>query len=261
MRVSWVHPSWRDLVIESLADDAELRRNFLAHSGVDGAALALSTGGNRDRPLLLEDADWDALGDGLHSLCSELDEAEAVQLLGILEAAGHDPEVLALARLALDRLGWAGKAVSADAIIAWTSLARQLYPRPEPPAIAMTWLELEPHHAPQTPEELERFTDWLRLAEMLWRWDEDLLQQLGFPDRYAAILEAFSGDTPIEPVLEREMRIESLGRLMVIDPEIAGRARTATGTLQLEEALALEPVEAPPPANGFPVERVLRDLA
>ena len=56
MRVDWVHPSWRDLVIESLADDAAARRHFLARCGVDGAALALSGGGGaageRERPLL-----------------------------------------------------------------------------------------------------------------------------------------------------------------------------------------------------------------
>ena len=30
MRVSWVHPSWRDLVIESLAADPVERRRFLS---------------------------------------------------------------------------------------------------------------------------------------------------------------------------------------------------------------------------------------
>ena len=258
MRVSWVHPSWRDLVIESLAADTEQRRHFLARCGVDGAALALSSGGARERPLLLEDADWDALGDGLYRLCSELDEAEAVQLLGILEAAGDDPEVLALARLALDRLGWSGKAVSVDAIAAWMPLAQRLDPHLEPPAIAMTWLELEPDRAPETPEELERFADWLRLAELLWRHDADLLERLGFPDRYASVLADFTGDTPNEPPVERDLRIESLDRLMVIDPDVAGRAMSATGALRLEEAMAVP--EAPEPQLGFPVERVLRDL-
>jgi hypothetical protein len=244
-------------VIEALAADAALRRHFLARCGVDGAALALSTGGARERPLLVEDADWDALGDGLYALCSELDEREAVPLLNVLEAAGDDPEVLALARLALDRLGWGGKAVNVDAIAAWIPLAYRLDPRPEPPAVAMTWLELEPHRAPETPEELERFADWLRLAELLWRHDAGLLERLGFPDRYASVLEEFTGDTPNEPVLERELRIESLDRLMVLDPEVAGRAMSTTGTLR--DAVPVP--ETPEPQRGFPVERVLRDLA
>ena len=69
-------------MIESLAEDAETRRHFLARCGVDGAALALSgaggAAGERERPLLREDADWDALGDGLYRLCHELDEVEAI---------------------------------------------------------------------------------------------------------------------------------------------------------------------------------------
>jgi hypothetical protein len=263
MRVEWVHPSWRDLVIESLAQDAEARRHFLARCGVDGAALALSgaggASGDRERPLLREDADWDALGDGLYGLCSDLGEAEAAQLLGVLEAAGEHAEVLALARLALDRLGWAGKAVSVDAIAAWAPLAARLDPRPEPPALALTWLELEPHALPETPEELERFADWVRLAEVLWRYDAELLARLGFPDRYADLLGHFAEDGPREePVLEREMRIEALGRLRVLDPELAGAAKATW--LELIMDAATPPAATPPPARGFPVDRVLRDL-
>jgi hypothetical protein len=42
MRVAWVHPTWRDLVIERLAADATLRRR---HRGPHEILLALSTGG------------------------------------------------------------------------------------------------------------------------------------------------------------------------------------------------------------------------
>ena len=97
MRVDWVHPSWRDLVIESLAADPAERWRFLRRTGVDGAAIALSTeggaAGERARPLLQQDADWDALGDGLYTLCADIDEAGAVRLLEVLAAAGDDPEV------------------------------------------------------------------------------------------------------------------------------------------------------------------------
>src|SRR4051794_5079551 len=143
MRVTWVHPSWRDLVIESLAADPAARRRFLSCCGVDGAALALSSAGGaegaRERPLLCEDADWDALGDGLHHLCADLDEAEAVRLLGTLEAAGEEPEVLALARLVIDRLGWGRKAPSGAAVCAWAPLGVPLEPPPGPPPGGLAW--------------------------------------------------------------------------------------------------------------------------
>jgi hypothetical protein len=263
MRVDWVHPSWRDVVIDALAADASDRRGFLSHCGVDGAAVAPSpeggTGGERERPLLKDDADWDALGDGLHHRCADLDEADAIRLLHVLADAGDDAEARALAELVLRRLGWSGKAVSVDAIGAWAAVSANLEPRPAPPAVAMTWLELEPSHVPETPEELERMADWLRLAELLTERAPELIEGLGFPQRYEVVLEAFATDTPREePVLERELRIESLARLASLDEELSGRAMNESLALTFEVAEAV-PDELPI-ANGFPIERVLRDL-
>ena len=263
MRVDWVHPSWRDLVIESLAADPSERRRFLRRCGVDGAAIALSTeggaAGERTRPLLQGDADWDALGDGLYTLCADLDEAGAIRLLDVIAAAGDDGEVKALAELVLKRLGWSGKAVSVDAIGAWAAVSASLDPRPEPPAVAMTWLELEPSHAPETPEELERMADWLRLAELLTERAPQLIEGLGFPQRYESVLEAFATNTPRdEPPIERELRIESLARLASLDEQLSARAMNESLALTFEVAEAV-PDELPV-SNGFPIERVLRDL-
>ena len=80
MRVAWVHPTWRDLVIERLASDAALRRHFLGHCGPHGVVLALSTAGGaegeRPLPLIAGDEDWDALGDRIYALVPELEHAE-----------------------------------------------------------------------------------------------------------------------------------------------------------------------------------------
>jgi len=254
VRVDWVHPSWRDLVIDELAEDAEERRRFLRHCGVDGVTVALG-----ERRLLRTDADWDALGDGIHHLCPELDEAEAVRLLDVLADAGPDDEVKALAEIALRRLRWAGKAVGVDALGAWAAVARWFDPRPEPPAVGLTWLELEPHHVPRTPQELERMADWLRLAELLRERLPELLDGLGFPERYEEILRAFAeSEPPAEPPVERELRIESLERLAELDPEISERAFNRSIELAFEGP---PPAPQPPePAGGFPVERVLEDL-
>jgi len=259
-----VHPSWRDVVIDSLARNEDERRGFLSRCGVDGAAVALSSeggrAGERERPLLQGDADWDALGDGLHHRCAELDEAEAIRLLHVLAEAGEDAEARALAALVLKRLGWSGKAVSVDAIGAWAAVSANLDPRPQPPAVAMTWLALELSHAPETPEELERMADWLRLAELLTERAPELIEGLGFPQRYEAVLEAFATDAPRdEPVLERELRIESLARLAILDEQLAGPALNESLALSFEAA---EPVPEMPPSsgNGFPIARVLKDL-
>ena len=263
MRVDWVHPSWRDLVIDELANDPSARCRFLSRCGVDGAAVALSgsggSEGGRERPLLRSDADWDALGDGLHHRCAELDEAEAVRLLQVLADAGEGPEVDALASLVMNRLGWGGKVLSVDAIGAWLTLAPRVDPRPDPPAVAMTWLELEPPVAPRTPEEMARMGDWVQLAGLLDEHHPEMLAVLGFPGRYGTVLHDFAMHTPRdEPVLERELRIETLARLAALYPVLSGQALNESLALRYE---AMEPLtEVLPPVIGFPVERVLRDL-
>jgi hypothetical protein len=261
MRVDWVHPSWRDLVIEELAADPRERRRFLSRCGVDGAAVALSGAGGaegtRERPLLREDADWDALGDGLHQLCADLDEPSAVRLLDVIAGAGENAETRALAELVLRRLGWGGKAVSVDAIGAWAAVSKWLDPRPAPPAVALTWLELEPHHVPETPQEIEQMADWLRLAELLTERAPELLEGLGFPERYSDILRAFADSAPPEePPVERELRIQSLERLAELDPELSAQAWDKSILLAFQAAPA-RPAED---GSGYPVDRVLRDL-
>jgi len=145
MRVAWVHPSWRDGVIDWLASDPDARRHFLARCGVDGVALALQ------RPLLFEDADWDALGDGIYSLCHEADEVEATQLLVLLHAAGADPEVLALGTLALTRLDWGGRTLDDDAVDAWQRLAARLESALEAPVPRRPRPSPEPAVPPPSP--------------------------------------------------------------------------------------------------------------
>jgi hypothetical protein len=258
VRVDWVHPSWRDVVIEALAADDAERRRFLANCGVDGAALALSeaggAAGERVRPLLRDDRDWDALGDGLHRLCPELSEADAVRLLNVLAAAEPDPERRALAELVARRLAarWREHVVGVDALVAWAAVAGRL------PPVAPTWHTLAPQHAPREPAEVERFCDWLRLAELLERHDPELLTGLGFPDHYAPALDEFAEATPRgEPPLEHEQRLQALTRLQDLYPRCTGPALQSVSVLSAED----EPEALPAPDGaGFPVTRVLRDL-
>jgi hypothetical protein len=60
MRVEWLHPSWRDLVIEHLAGDADARARLLTGCSGHGVLLALSFGGGEhgDRELLRTAPEW-----------------------------------------------------------------------------------------------------------------------------------------------------------------------------------------------------------
>lgn len=58
----WMHPSWRDLVIEHLIHNTNERRHFISRCGVNGILLAISFAGGaeglRKYPLLVDQEDW-----------------------------------------------------------------------------------------------------------------------------------------------------------------------------------------------------------
>src|SRR5271169_4917191 len=60
--IDWMHPSYRDLVIDELQQHATLRKKFLAHAGLGGLSLALSAAGgaqgSRRFPLMESNEEW-----------------------------------------------------------------------------------------------------------------------------------------------------------------------------------------------------------
>jgi len=199
VRVAWVHPTWRDLVIERLAADPELRHRFLGRCGPHGVVLALSTGGGalgeRRLPLLRDDEDWDAVGDRIYALVPELEHAELVSVLAAVglalrELTHTDParsgEARALARLTLTRTDsvWtaANVPVPLDCIDAWLGLSMRFYPPVWPGFLAPTWAELLPTELPDPDDlpEVQRFTDWMTLSELVGNFSVELLGTLGY---------------------------------------------------------------------------------
>jgi hypothetical protein len=280
MRVAWVHPTWRDLVIERLAGDPPLRRRFLARCGVHGIVLAVSVaggaGGQRRLPLLGDDADWDTAGDRLYALVPELETGELVVLLEALAVmideldpavGGSEPQ--ALARLALSRVAglWdaARDPVPLPALGAWLRLAGRLEPPPEPPSLAATWAELLPARIPGPDDvaEVQRLTDWLILCRLLpdparvaLGWGPDHMDRIAeFVDRAAADPGRYATD-PVVGALDAAAQLY---------PDLAGRARRVTVLLLKPEMSKSwgdppEPIDAPALVEGFDIDRVLADL-
>lgn len=87
--VSWAHPSWRDMVIECVAESPERRGAFLANCSVDGLALALSSGGgaggDRRLPFLKTADDWEIVEQRLPKLVERLEESEVSDLLALIK--------------------------------------------------------------------------------------------------------------------------------------------------------------------------------
>lgn len=209
MRVAWVHPTWRDLVIERLARDAALRHRFLGRCGPHGIALALSTrggtAGERGLPLVDGDEDWDAIADRIYTLAPELEPRETVTVLmaidHLLPAVADDAmlagEAAALARMALERFGelWEGAhaVVALACIDAWLSAAARLNPPPWPTFLGVTWANLLPAELPDADDlpEVQRFTDWRTLCEMVATFSPELLDELGYGAPQRNLMRAF----------------------------------------------------------------------
>jgi hypothetical protein len=278
MRVAWVHPSWRDLVIDELAADRAARLRFLTAAGLDGVLLAVSTAGGaygeRVLPLLVTDADWDALADRVHALAAELDARGHARLLDGLAAAigatdGRDParhlEVLAVAEQALARATtlWAraGEELDVDLLRSWYGLAGRVSAAPPPPALDRTWAALLPAGPLlDPPSELERVDSWLALCEVLADHDRAALHRLGFFDRHAMLVADLAvllesrvcGDGPVAA--------SALARLARLWPDVV------PASLQLDEPWdpfgpPEDPAPPPPLAAWLDVDRILRDLA
>jgi conflict system STAND superfamily ATPase len=298
--VTWVHPSWRDLVIDQLIEDATARESFLRRSSVDGLLLALSTAGGttgeRLLPLLHEDRDWDAAGDQLAQLVPTLDHPDLTRLFIALDEAcaatvddGRRGELRYLVEGALSAVArrWSRERtpIAVGVLHWWLQLASLLADPPPVPELMTTWIELAPTASVDVHarEEIIRFDDWTTLCEVLGAYAGETLAAFGFPDRQRDVIDSFvSAAEATEPAAlaraERELLAASMRRLGRLGATDVARARDVAIRLlavpqepelpevhmrrRLSRGLR-EILEAPivePRSDEALVARVLRDL-
>jgi hypothetical protein len=294
--IDWVHPSWRDLVIEQLRSDAPMRQRFLSVCGVDGVTLALSqeggTGGERNLPLLETDADWDRLDDRLRELFHQLEPRDLVRVLLTLDTALtniadqrqlREAQSLALHVLDATRRMWdqADQPLSAFLLDAWYRLGQHIPNEAERPRVSTTWVELHPGSIlRQRPnkDELLRADEWLAVAQTLRTHDLAALDELGFFSRDWNLLQWLVMSLPKYVPAHPELRpyVESLlKRIQTLVPTLAERAESAFTIagfgLESEATRWFVPHDIAVPPSTEPVSgqsdfsrrdvgRVLRDL-
>jgi hypothetical protein len=278
--VRWVHPSWRDLVIDELATVDDLRTRFLTHCDLEGVLLAISSGGGsegtRAFPLLRSDADWDTLGDRVWRLVQDLDDHDLSRLLWALsdasdvaptEAQGREVDHLGAAALQAVGRRYHGLSAPIQVIEPWLELAYCVENGPEPPYEA-TWIELLPS-PPLSSEDLGQVQDWVLLAGLLLRYAPRRLARLGFPD---GCEEAISGVLELgkelrgQPGHDADAVARVAKRLRVV---LDGVDRPQRAAEALELVADLDYVEWPDPTAGvsvppadpdMTVARILNDL-
>ena len=234
--VTWVHPSWRDLVIEQLREDQPQRERFLHNSSLEGLLLALSTAGGAEGerllPLMCGDGDWDAVAERLADLIPTLDEPDLNRLFIALGEAHtattgsnrRELEHLACSALAAVARRWSRghSPIPLGSLETWFALADVLGNPPPAPEVAATWIELGPTAPIDVggQEEVVRFDDWTALCELLNEHTADALARFGFPneqrnliDAFVAAAEAAAADPLALPRTRRELLASSLWRL------------------------------------------------
>jgi hypothetical protein len=290
--IGWVHPSWRDLVIDELAEDAAARRRFLSACGIYGVLLALSgkggATGERSLPLMLCDRDWDTLGDRIGELLGELEDHDLGRLLFALGDALNDwlepaqrSEVEFLTGYVLGALnrswGKQGQPVPVFLLEAWYTANELLPTGEEPPPVLPTWDELHPSDyrvaGDLTARDLQAFDDWLALAEILASHDPDALRRVGFFAYDQQLLAHLAvelgaiGDPDLAVLAEALLR-----RIRALSPTYGGLARETLTRLKAQPSderwWVPRDIDAPPSREpvsrariGFTREDVGRVLA
>lgn len=95
--IDWVHPSFRDLVIDELANDLRLQERYWQGADALGVAIALSesggAAGNRRWPLLAHEQSWKWFADCCERLASFSEQSGTRQLVAYLLAAWKQEDV------------------------------------------------------------------------------------------------------------------------------------------------------------------------
>jgi len=215
--VDWIHPSYRDLVIDELAADSDLRTQFLKRASLEGFKLAVSdTGGRaglRRLPFVLSTESWDLLRERALAIVRDLDQDR--DLLEILSSAAKRSTSIGLEcnwEDFISRVCCAVKAkwdtsarhLKAGELAAFRGARSAINSNQDLPEILGTWFSLEEEfreifsagHS-LVPRDLKLFDELTRFAEEAEACVPGFLGKRGFLNQF---------ELAVEPLFERAKR-------------------------------------------------------
>jgi hypothetical protein len=240
--ISWIHPSYRDLVIDELYADSDLRKLFLKRATRGGIALAVSRlggpKGERQLPLLRDDDDWKVVESRAIELVSQGPSSEIADLLTSLTfSAGSHAAAVERDRLVAvigsvchatrERWNANRQAFNAAELKAYADASVLLARLPELPDLTCSWNQHADDAFSMGIEALRPNVDaiqaWIDLAVEIERTEPRFLVKAQFPAGYVdqidrlldaaktELAEPFEADLPSE-YREEATRVLSLGR-------------------------------------------------
>lgn len=214
-QIEWMHPSWRDLVIDHLSSNSAARRKFLSRCGLQGFMLAFSSAGgasgNRVTPLLVDADDWHALTNSLPTvLASEISAPgrvldavrDAIAASKAMVPIGSEPRLLELAGELLKHLhaDWqtTPQKCTALLLLKYYQLSECLWPLPRSPNLPAIWdahveatfQEIDESDPEEADTDYPAVRQWIDLADTIANNEPRFLRQAGFSEKYLETLQA-----------------------------------------------------------------------
>lgn len=232
--VDWIHPSYRDLIIDELVDSSELRNTFLRRASLDGIKVAVSDTGGREGqrrlPFMRSAESWDILRQRCLAL---VEPSSSAELLGILSEAAAENDTVHLKPKWQRLLKDVCDAVSREWEAAqYTFRASELRACVEARALAALGTKM-PNIRPSWDHLVNLFEDGLRHAKnlgVIFDFDlfdtmvsyadvvkevaPDFLVEVGYPENYesqiADVLEQATFELEIDPKYENSQSYREL---------------------------------------------------
>jgi len=205
--ITWMHPSYRDLVIDELATQDALRIKFLKEMGLPGIKLAISDAGGaegtRRFPLMTDSKSWGLLRIRAVEIVNALQCNQETDLLMALTSATQKavrsqevgPLVATLAAVcdAL-RAKWnsSSAVLGSRTLETYCHASLQITPLPPMPQLGETWTESygvfrETIDDAQNGSILDESVvkSWADLADVIHNNEPRFLKQVRFPEKYS----------------------------------------------------------------------------
>lgn len=211
--VDWIHPSYRDLVIEELERDSQTSEHFLEHCSWIGISLALSLAGGdkgaRRYPLLRTDKSWEILRKRLVELLQnetssyrlrEILDAVRTSLEGAREVSEVHNRLAALVESCCSTVRFRTNSCPDDLTLrllqSFYELSMSISPPPLMPNLHPLWKEKQVKFeymldAATNDDFIEEdiISDWATILKIMLQTDRRPLIQEGYPDKYLLLVE------------------------------------------------------------------------